>query len=82
MEEDPPASGGGGAGARTPDTASELGALIMADPTAGPAILHTILLALTWADSTASMKACSLTLPALKVSRRYLPTSGFDYVTY
>lgn len=54
--------------ARQPDHVSELGALVMSDPRAGPAVLHGVLLALTWADSTSSLKACSLALPAVKAA--------------
>lgn len=75
MEEDPPAAAAG----RAPDTASELGALLMAEPGAGPAVLHTVLLALTWADSTASLRACSLALPALKVGLVLLWKSYKNY---
>ncbi|KAJ2950388.1 hypothetical protein O0L34_g8631 [Tuta absoluta] len=64
MEEDsPPALPG-----RAPEQVSELGALILAHPVAGPAALHTILRALTWNDSTSSLRACSLALPALKAA--------------
>ncbi|XP_072941490.1 exportin-5 [Epargyreus clarus] len=54
--------------ARTPETASELGALVLADPVAGPAVLHTILRALTWNDSPSSLRASALALPALRAA--------------
>ncbi|CAK1544693.1 unnamed protein product [Leptosia nina] len=63
-EESTPAAGP----ARTPEQVSELGAVLLADPVAGPAILHTILRALTWNDSTSSLRACALALPALRAA--------------
>lgn len=57
-----------GSAARQPDHVSELGALVMSSTRAGPAVLHGVLLALTWADSTSSLKACSLALPALRAA--------------
>ncbi|VVD03480.1 unnamed protein product [Leptidea sinapis] len=33
---------GGGGGSRAPDHVSELGAMVLADPVAGPAVLHTV----------------------------------------
>lgn len=66
MEEDsPPAHG---TVARPPDHVSELGALCVRDALAGPAALHGVLLALTWPDSTSSLKACALALPAVKAA--------------
>ncbi|CAH2229113.1 jg22168, partial [Pararge aegeria aegeria] len=62
-EETPPANPG-----RAPEQVSELGAIILADPIAGPAVLHTILRALTWNDSTSSLRACALALPALRAA--------------
>ncbi|XP_068627564.1 exportin-5 [Battus philenor] len=53
---------------RAPEHVSELGALVLAQPIAGPAVLHTILRALTWNDSTSSLRACSLALPALRAA--------------
>ncbi|KAG6459839.1 hypothetical protein O3G_MSEX011628 [Manduca sexta] len=63
MEEDSPAPPA--APQRAPETVSELGALVLAHPLAGPAALHTVLRALTWGDSTSSLRACALALPAL-----------------
>ncbi|XP_041972976.1 exportin-5 [Aricia agestis] len=60
MEEEPAAAG------RAPDHVSELGAALLADARAGPALLHTILRALTWNDSTSSLRASALALPALR----------------
>ncbi|XP_045492853.1 exportin-5 isoform X2 [Colias croceus] len=71
MDEDSMGGGGtatGGAAARAPEHVSELGALLLADPVAGPALLHTILRALTWNDSTSSLRACALALPALRAA--------------
>lgn len=53
---------------RTPDNLSELGVLVLQHPVAGPATLHTILRALTWGDSTSSLRACALALPALRLA--------------
>ncbi|XP_061378784.1 exportin-5 [Danaus plexippus] len=53
---------------RAPEQVSELGGIIISDPIAGPAVLHTILRALTWNDSTSSLRACSLALPALRAA--------------
>ncbi|XP_052738184.1 exportin-5 [Bicyclus anynana] len=62
-DETPPTNPG-----RAPEQVSELGAIILADPVAGPAVLHTILRALTWNDSTSSLRACALALPALRAA--------------
>ncbi|XP_050362549.1 exportin-5 [Nymphalis io] len=62
-DETPPTNPG-----RAPEQVSELGAIILADPIAGPAVLHTILRALTWNDSTSSLRACALALPALRAA--------------
>ncbi|XP_047518097.1 exportin-5 [Pieris napi] len=64
MEEEMPTA----SPARTPEHVSELGAVLLADPIAGPALLHTILRALTWNDSTSSLRACALALPALRAA--------------
>ncbi|XP_045764102.1 exportin-5 isoform X1 [Maniola jurtina] len=64
MEEETPPTNPG----RAPEQVSELGAIILADPVAGPAVLHTILRALTWNDSTSSLRACALALPALRAA--------------
>ncbi|XP_049888101.1 exportin-5 [Pectinophora gossypiella] len=56
------------AAARAPEHVSELGALLLAHPVAGVAALHTILRALTWNDSTSSLRACALALPALRAA--------------
>ncbi|CAH0721476.1 unnamed protein product, partial [Brenthis ino] len=53
---------------RAPEQVSELGAIILADSISGPAVLHTILRALTWNDSTTSLRACALALPALRAA--------------
>ncbi|CAH2092253.1 unnamed protein product [Euphydryas editha] len=53
---------------RAPEQVSELGALVLADRAAGPAVLHTILRALTWNDSTSSLRASALALPALRAA--------------
>lgn len=68
MEEDAPAPTAGGGGARHSDTASELGVAVLAHARAGPAVLRTILLALTWGDSAGSLRACSLALPAVRAA--------------
>ncbi|XP_053599925.1 exportin-5 [Plodia interpunctella] len=59
---------------RQPDTVSELGDKLLQSPIAGPAILHTILRALTWNDSISSLRACALAMPALRgaLARRAL----------
>ncbi|KPJ15304.1 Exportin-5 [Papilio machaon] len=74
------AGGGGGGGEtgdmeeesaapqRAPEHVSELGALVLAVPVLGPTVLHTILRALTWNDSTSSLRACALALPALRAA--------------
>ncbi|XP_037870875.1 exportin-5 [Bombyx mori] len=71
MEEDsspaPPAPAA--AHTRTPDAVSELGALLLQHPVAGPALLHTVLRALTWGDSSASLRACGLALAAVAGAR-------------
>ncbi|KAJ0179536.1 hypothetical protein K1T71_005248 [Dendrolimus kikuchii] len=64
MEEEAPAP----VAQRTPDNVSELGALVLQHPVAGPAVLHTVLRALTWGDSTSSLRACALALPALRAA--------------
>ncbi|KAM3968247.1 exportin-5-like protein Ranbp21 isoform 2-T2 [Aphomia sociella] len=51
---------------RAPDTVSELGAALLQQPIVGPALLHTVLRALTWNDSTSSLRACALAMPALR----------------
>ncbi|CAB3235802.1 unnamed protein product [Arctia plantaginis] len=51
---------------RAPDTVSELGALVLAQPCAGPAVLYTVLRALTWSDSMSSLRATALAWPALR----------------
>ncbi|XP_075972156.1 exportin-5-like protein Ranbp21 [Anticarsia gemmatalis] len=51
---------------RSPDTVSELGGLVLAQPCAGPAVLYTVLHALTWNDSMSSLRATALALPALR----------------
>ncbi|KAI8440516.1 hypothetical protein MSG28_001771 [Choristoneura fumiferana] len=53
---------------RAPEHVSELGALVLARPHAGPAVLHTVLRALTWQDSTSSLRATALALPALRAA--------------
>ncbi|KAL0884167.1 hypothetical protein ABMA27_016175 [Loxostege sticticalis] len=64
MEEDSPPA----APQRAPDHVSELGALVLQHPRAGPAALHTVLYTLMWNDSTSSLRACTLALPALKAA--------------
>ncbi|XP_060800785.1 exportin-5 [Amyelois transitella] len=61
MEEDPLPPN-----VRQPDTVSELGAALLQNPVAGPAILHTVLRALVWNDSISSLRACALALPLLR----------------
>ncbi|XP_063635892.1 exportin-5 [Cydia splendana] len=65
MEDDspPPAST-----QRAPEQVSELGAMVLASPRAGPAVLHTVLRALTWPDSTSSLRATALAWPALRAA--------------
>ncbi|XP_063892641.1 exportin-5 [Helicoverpa armigera] len=53
---------------RAPDHVSELGALVLAQPSAGPAALYTVLRALTWNDSPSSLRATALALPALRAA--------------
>ncbi|KAJ8725207.1 hypothetical protein PYW07_016165 [Mythimna separata] len=58
----------GSAQQRSPDTVSELGALVLAQPCAGPAALYTVIRALTWNDSPSSLRATALAMPALRAA--------------
>ncbi|KAH9641557.1 hypothetical protein HF086_002244 [Spodoptera exigua] len=64
--EDDTTTGSGGAQQRAPDHVSELGALVLAQPCAGPATLYTVIRALTWNDSPSSLRGTALALPALR----------------
>ncbi|KAF9801384.1 hypothetical protein SFRURICE_016767 [Spodoptera frugiperda] len=64
--EDDTTTGSGGAQQRAPDHVSELGALVLAQPCAGPAVLYTVIRALTWNDSPSSLRGTALALPALR----------------
>lgn len=66
MDEDAGTPHNGHGQQRAPDTVSELGALVLAQPITGPAVLHTVLRALTWNDSMSSLRASALALPALR----------------
>ncbi|CAG9792177.1 unnamed protein product [Diatraea saccharalis] len=74
MEEDTPTT----TPQRAPEQVSELGALVLANPVAGPAVLHTVLWALMWNDSTSSLRACTLALPALRAALEAGQVSAVD----
>lgn len=51
---------------RAPDHISELGGVLLSCPHTSTPIIHTIISALAWQDSTSSLRACGLAGPALR----------------